>query len=136
MKAVFMMVFCFLLFACASNRDAISDDLTPGELVQRAQEESDNNNYDKAARFYNVILERFPDDREAVSGALYEIAFIHYKQKKYDEAEQEFNALLERYNDPDGDLLPQKYYILSNTVLENIKNARQKQKKMKTTEAG
>jgi outer membrane protein assembly factor BamD (BamD/ComL family) len=129
MKAVWIVVFCFLLYACASGRNVIDDNLTPGELVQRAQEESDNNNYEKAARFYNAILERFPDDRAAVCGAQYEIAFIHYKQKKYNEAEDGFNTLLDRYDDSDGDLLPQKYYILSNIVLEKITNARQMQKK-------
>ena len=136
MKVFLMVIFCFLLLSCASDRNVISDNLTPGELVQRAQEESDNNNYEKAARFYNAILERFPDDRAAVCGAQYEIAFIHYKQKKYSEAEQEFNALLDRYDDSDGDLLPQKYRILSNIVLENIKNAQQTRKKLKITEAG
>jgi outer membrane protein assembly factor BamD (BamD/ComL family) len=134
MKTVFWMaVFCFLLFACASDRNVISGDLTPAELVQMAQEESDKNSYGKAARFYNMILERFPDDRAAVCGARYEIAFINYKQKKYDEAEQDFNALLELYDGSDGDLLPQKYYILSSIVLENINTARQKQRKVKAT---
>lgn len=129
MKVIYMSIFCFLLFACASDRNVIPQDLTPGNLVQKAQEEADNNNYNRAALFYNAILERFPDDRAAVCGAQYEIAFIYYKQKKYDEAEQEFNVLLDRYGDSDGDLLPQKYYILSNIVLENINKARQKQKK-------
>ena len=134
MKVVLMVVFCFWLSACASGRNVIDDNLTPGELVQKAQEESDNNNYEKAARFYNEILERFPDDRAAVCGARYEIAFIYYKQKRYSEAKDEFYALLDLYNDSDGDLLPQKYYILSNIVLENI--ARQTQKKSKTTGEG
>jgi outer membrane protein assembly factor BamD (BamD/ComL family) len=126
MKIICTAVFCFMLFACASDRDVIREGLTPGELVQKAQEESDNNRYDSAIRFYQAILERFPDDRAAVCGARYEIAFIHYKQKKYGEAEQEFNYLLGFYDDSDGDLLPQKYYILSNIVLENMKKVHSK----------
>ncbi|MDR0409254.1 MAG: hypothetical protein LBH18_02500 [Spirochaetaceae bacterium] len=124
MKVFFLAVFCFvLLFSCASGAVVIPDGLTPGELTQRAQEESDKNRYYAAAQYYNAILERFPDDRAAVCGAEYEIAFIHYKQKRYTEAEGEFDALIDRYNGPDGALLPQKYFILSNIVLENIKKA-------------
>ncbi|MDR2803336.1 MAG: outer membrane protein assembly factor BamD [Treponema sp.] len=111
------------LFSCVTGNIVIPTDLTTGELVQKAQEASDKNRYDTAAMYYNAVLERFPNDREAVCGAQYEIAFIHYKQKKYAEAEDELLSLLSLYNAPDGDLLPRKYFILSSTVLENIKNA-------------
>jgi outer membrane protein assembly factor BamD (BamD/ComL family) len=124
MKVFFLVFFCSVfLLSCMSGPIAIPDDLTPGELVQKAQEESDRNRYDAAAQYYNAILERFADDRASVCGAEYEIAFIHYKQKKYPEAASEFDALIDRYNGPDGELLPQKYFILSNIVLENIKKS-------------
>jgi outer membrane protein assembly factor BamD (BamD/ComL family) len=125
MKVSLLLVFFYsvALLGCASAATTIPEGLSPGELVQRAQEESDKSRYDIAANYYNAILERFPDDRAAVCGAQYEIAFIHYKQKKYIEAEGEFYALINRYDSPDGALLPQKYFILSNIVLENIKKA-------------
>jgi outer membrane protein assembly factor BamD (BamD/ComL family) len=130
MKIIFPIFFCIVaLFACASANISIPPDITPSELVQRAQEESDRNRYEAAAQYYNAILERFPEDITAVCGAQYEIAFIHYKQKRYVEAEGEFDTLLDRYNGPDGALLPQKYFILSNIVLENIKEAEAKSKR-------
>jgi outer membrane protein assembly factor BamD (BamD/ComL family) len=123
MKVLLMIVFALSLSACATGKVFIPEDMSPEKLVQRAQEESDRNRYDVAAQYYNAILERFPDNIGAVCGAQYEIAFIHYKQKRYLEAEEEFNALIDRYNGPDGDLLPQKYYILANIVLESINKA-------------
>jgi outer membrane protein assembly factor BamD (BamD/ComL family) len=132
MKIIFPIFFCIVvLLACASTNTAIPPDITPSELVQRAQEESDRNRYEAAFRYYNAILERFPDDRTAVCGAQYEIAFIHYKQKRYVESEGEFAALLDSYDGPDGALLPQKYFILSNIVLESIKKAETKSKRLR-----
>jgi outer membrane protein assembly factor BamD (BamD/ComL family) len=126
MKIILVVFWGIVLTACSTFPGSIPEELSPGELVQRAQEESDRNRYDAAALYYNAILERFPDDKSAVCGARYEIAFIHYKQKKYDIAVEEFDSLLDRYDDADGDLLPQKYFILSTIVLENINKTRNK----------
>jgi hypothetical protein len=52
--------------------------------------------------------------------AEYEIAFIHYKQKKYDAARGEFEALLVRYNTPDEELLPAQFKKLATIVLARI----------------
>jgi outer membrane protein assembly factor BamD (BamD/ComL family) len=123
MKILLVAICALSLSACATRKLVIPAGLSQEKLVQLAQEESDKNKYNTAAQYYNAILERFPDDIAAVCGAQYEIAFIHYKQKRYTEAEEEFNALIDRYSAPDGDLLPQKYYILSNITLENINKA-------------
>jgi hypothetical protein len=57
---------------------------------------------------------------EYVCTAEYEIAFIHYKQKKYDIAKDGFNALLARYDTVDAELLPQQFQILAAKIMENI----------------
>ncbi|MDR1256726.1 MAG: hypothetical protein LBJ86_03170 [Spirochaetaceae bacterium] len=123
MKILLAAICVLFISACATKNDAIQADLSPEKLVQLAQEESDRNRYNESTRYYDAILERFPDDIAAVCGAQYEIAFIHYKQKRYTEAAEQFTALIDRYSAPDGDLLPQKYYILSNIVLESIDKA-------------
>jgi outer membrane protein assembly factor BamD (BamD/ComL family) len=106
--------------ACAAGPVNISDDLSPAELIQRAQEASDKNRYNLALQYYQALLDRNPTNIDLICAAEYEIAFIHYKQKKYDAAKEEFNALLLRYNTPDEELLPQEYKKLSNIVLERI----------------
>jgi len=115
---VFVAALCF--FACATGTLNISYDLSPSELIQRAQEASDRNRYNYALQYYQALLERNSTDLELVCTAEYEIAFIHYKQKKYAQSKAEFNALLERYDGPDGDSLPQRFKLLANKVLERI----------------
>jgi outer membrane protein assembly factor BamD (BamD/ComL family) len=111
-----------LLFisACATGSVTISGDLSPAELIQRAQEASDKNRYNLALQYYQALLDRNATNIDLVCAAEYEIAFIHYKQKKYDTAKEELNILLTRYNTPDEELLPQEYKKLSNIVLERI----------------
>jgi outer membrane protein assembly factor BamD (BamD/ComL family) len=106
--------------SCLSGPVDIPADLSAAEIVQQAQEASDRNRYKISLQYYEAILERFPQDMEYVCAAEYEIAFIHYKQKKYEDSRAEFTALLSRYNGPDGELLPPKFRILSEKILENI----------------
>ena len=123
-------LFAFILASsCATRQVAIPDDLTAMELIQRAQEASDRNRYSVSLQYYETVIARFPYDTDSVCAAEYEIAFIHYKQKKYDIAKIEFNDLLERYNIPDEELLPPQFKILSQKILariEEIETRRQK----------
>ncbi|MDR0387755.1 MAG: hypothetical protein LBH57_06925 [Treponema sp.] len=113
-------VLAVLVSGCYSGPVNINDDTTAAELVQRAQEASDRNRNKLALEYYREILARFPDDIDMVCTAEYEIAFIHYKQRKYDIAREEFNALLERYNTQDEVLLPPQYKRLATIVLERM----------------
>jgi outer membrane protein assembly factor BamD (BamD/ComL family) len=115
---IFAAALCF--FACATGTLNISQDISPSEIIQRAQEASDGNRYNYALQYYQALLERNSTNIDLVCTAEYEIAFIHYKQKKYAQAKTEFNTLLMRYDMPNGDLLPQQFKLLANKVLERI----------------
>jgi outer membrane protein assembly factor BamD (BamD/ComL family) len=115
-----ILVLAVAFSGCVSGPEDIKDDTTAAEIVQRAQEASDRNRYKLAMEYYEMILERFSGDIDMVCTAEYEIAFIHYKQRKYDIAREEFNVLLERYNTPDEALLPPQYKRLAAIVLEQI----------------
>ncbi|MDR0495096.1 MAG: hypothetical protein LBG95_05660 [Treponema sp.] len=108
------------IISCASGGAAIPDDLTPAELIQRAQEASDKNRYNAALQYYQALYERNATNIDLICAAEYEIAFIHYKQKKYAQARTEFNGLLERYKAPNEENLPQQFKLLANKVLERI----------------
>ena len=110
----------FLLTSCATGRVFIPDDLTPAELIQRGQAASDRNRFNHALQHYEALIQRFPFNIDAVCAAEYEIAFIHYRQRRYDIAVEKFNALLARYEGPDAELLPPQFKILSLIVLERI----------------
>ncbi|WP_304221238.1 hypothetical protein [Gracilinema caldarium] len=109
-----------LLVSCASAPAAVPEGLTPMELIQRAQDATDKNQYNVAIQYYQAILDRYPDDEEMVCAAEYEIAFIKYKQKKYAEAKAGFYALLDRYKQVDAEFLPAQYKILAEKVLAKI----------------
>ena len=121
MKLFISLLFGMLLaVSCTSKPVVIPGDLTTMELIQRGQEASDRNKYGTALQYYQAVIERFPFDIDSICAAEYEIAFIHYKQKKYDMAKIEFADLLERYNTPDEELLPPQFKVLSQKILARI----------------
>jgi len=121
LKTTLIVIAAVLLVAsCSSRPIAIPENLSVMELTQRAQEASDRNRYKTSLQYYETIIQRFPYDIDSICAAEYEIAFIHYKQKKYDVAKAEFNRLLERYNTPDEELLPPQFKILSQKILTRI----------------
>jgi len=117
----FLWVFIlFLLFAgCASNIN-IAEDLSPAEIIQRAQEALDRNRFNVAVQYYEALYTRNPHNIDLIITAEYHIALINYKQKRYELARTEFNSLLEYYKTPDAELLPQHFKRLSEIVLERI----------------
>ncbi|MDR2543264.1 MAG: hypothetical protein LBC80_07435 [Treponema sp.] len=118
-RYLFALVVVFLFSACASTV-YIPDDLSPAEIIQRAQEALDRNRYHVATQYYEALLERYRHSIDLVITAEYHIAFIHYKQGRYDQARTEMNILLGYYNSPDAELLPQHFRRLAHIVLERI----------------
>ncbi|MDR1898953.1 MAG: hypothetical protein LBQ55_02995 [Treponema sp.] len=108
------------LAACVTGPVNIPEELSSAELIQRAQEASDRNRYGVALQYYEALLDRNRTNIDLICTAEYEIAFVHYKQKKYEEAKRELNSLLVRYESPDQELLPQQFKRLANIVLERI----------------
>lgn len=120
LKSFFWASFIFLVFSCVTKPSDISPDLSPQELIQRAQEASDSNNYRRAEVYYNEVLNRYPLDDAAVCEARYEIADIHYKQRKWEIARSEFEALLDRYKEDNAEFLPAKYKILAESGIQKV----------------
>jgi outer membrane protein assembly factor BamD (BamD/ComL family) len=117
----FLPVFIITLtFNACVSQVIIDDDLSPAELIQRAQEATDRNRYKIAMQYYQALYDRNQNNIDLVITAEYEIAFIHYKQKNYQTAKEKLNSLLNYYNSPDAELLPQQFKILSQIVLERM----------------
>ncbi|HAP44767.1 MAG TPA: hypothetical protein DD477_02270 [Spirochaetaceae bacterium] len=110
--------------ACTSTppEPAVVENLSAPEMVQRAQERSDLNDYEGAALWYTAAIEKFADDVNIVTMCRYEIAFLRYKQGKYDEARQLFQALIDDYNGPDGRNMPPRFFALAQRVLQGMEN--------------
>ncbi|MFO7849690.1 MAG: tetratricopeptide repeat protein [Spirochaetia bacterium] len=116
-----MLIFALLSISCASEPKEISDDLQPIEYFQKAQEAaSEDENYSLAIRYYNIFMERHPDDIQGIIEAKYEIAFLHYKQGKHEQAKKMFKELLENYEGENANVLPAWPRVLAQKVLERI----------------
>lgn len=120
MKFFSILFISVLVTACGSSRVTIPDNLSPEELIQKGQEASDKNKYNQSIQYYEAIIKQYPFHLDEICAAEYEIAFIHYKQKKYDMAVTEFNTLLSRYDTPDEQLLPPQFKRLATLVLAKI----------------
>jgi tetratricopeptide (TPR) repeat protein len=117
-----------VIAACAMGPVNIPPELSPAELIQRAQEASDRNRYATALQYYEALLDRNRTNIDLVCTAEYEIAFIHYKQKQYTQAKRELTVLLLRYETPDQELLPQQFKRLAVIVMERITERESKKK--------
>jgi len=109
-----------LFFSACATRLTIPYDLSPEELIQRAQEASDRNRFNHALQFYKALLERNPDNLALVVNAEYEIGFIHERRRNFDESRIWLNRVLERYEAPGGEALPEKFRVLATIVLERV----------------
>lgn len=115
-----MLFTAFLSFSCATKLPPIPEDISSAEIIQKAQERSDLYDWKGAQYWYKALLEKFPNDQGLVVTAMYELAFIEYKQGHYDAARAGFTAVLEKYAAPEGSTLPQTWKILAQKVMEKL----------------
>jgi outer membrane protein assembly factor BamD (BamD/ComL family) len=93
------------------------------QIIQKAQERSDVNDWEGAKYYYSALLERFPNDPNLTLEAMYELAFIEYKQGHYAKARAGMQEVLQRYQAEDADSLPQTWKILAEKVLAKLPKA-------------
>jgi outer membrane protein assembly factor BamD (BamD/ComL family) len=121
-SAALIAAIVFSALSCASEPKEIPQDLEPIEYFQKAQQAASNdNNYSLALHYYETFIERHPEDFQRIIEAKYEIAFIHYKQRKLVAAEKEFEELLATYEGENANVLPAWPRVLSEKVLEKIR---------------
>lgn len=117
MKVAIFLLGC-LMMSCVSQ-PVVPPDLTSQKIIQIAQEETLRENWNNALYYYEILKERFPDNNTQLI-ADYEIAFIHYKQKKYQESQQLFQSLLDTYYDESSSIYPLWPKILSEKLLATV----------------
>jgi len=108
-----------LLGSCASAPVQIEQDLSPTQILQKAQEASDAGKYKLALRYYQLFLEKYPEERERSLWARYEIALLHHKMGDDETALNLFNELIQMYAGG-GEGLPQGPWILAKKAVAKI----------------
>lgn len=122
MKKVCVLLFLLFFFSCASvpKEENVPHSMEVIDLIQKAQEAFEINNYRGAKKWYEIILNRFGDDISVRVEAEYEIAHILTKQKKWKEAYIRLKALIARYEEKGGMRLPQEFYKLAKMDAEKV----------------
>ena len=109
----------FLFSSCATTV-TIDEEMSPAEMIQRAHEAMDRNNYNIAIQYYQTLAERNPNNIDLIITSKYHLAFIHYKQKKYELAREGMNDVISYYDNPDAVFLPQHFKRLAQIVIATI----------------
>ncbi len=115
-----LLLAALLSVSCATRLPPIPEGISSAEIIQKAQERSDLYDWKGAQYYYKALLEKFPDDQNLVVSAMYELAFIEYKQGHYDSARAGFKAVLGKYASPEGAGLPLTWKILTDKVLAKL----------------
>lgn len=118
-------LFLFLipfLFSCASipKEEKIPLDMEVIDLIQKAQEAFEMNNYRGAKKWYEIILKRFGDSTVIRVEAEYEIAHILTKQRKWKDAYSLLKKVIEQYETKGGMKLPPEFYKLAKMDYEKV----------------
>lgn len=108
------------IVSCATKLPPIAEDAGSAEIIQMAQERSDLNDWKGAQFYYKALLEKFPDDPALTVTAMYELAFIEYKQGHWESARAGLKAVLDKYAAPEGETLPQTWKILAEKVMAKL----------------
>ena len=114
-----------LLASCASQNRTIPENLTAGEIFQRAQDSVDRGDYTLGITLYTLCQQRYPDDVSHQVWASYEIAFIYHKMGQNAKALQLFDELLARYV-KEGDALPPAPQVLAQKLKTRLEEASKK----------
>ncbi|MDX9826207.1 MAG: hypothetical protein RBT73_00505 [Spirochaetia bacterium] len=109
-----------VFISCATRLAPVPEDASSAEIIQRAQERSDTYDWKGAQYYYRILQARFPNDLNLQATAMYELAFIEYKQGHNDAAKAGFQNVLALYETPEGASLPQTWKILTEKVMAKL----------------
>ena len=125
MKApVTALIALLFLAACQTTQAPIAPDASAEIYFQRAQNATDQNQYDEALAIYRSFLANRPDaSRESVFSARYEVALLLDKKGLTAEAQSDFEGIIADYDDLDKSSgAPAWVKVLSVRKLQEIKD--------------
>jgi len=114
----------FFLAACQTAQAPIPPDASAEIYFQRAQNATDQNQYDEALTIYRDFLANRPDaSRESIFSARYEIALLLNKKGLKAEAQADFEGIIADYDNLDKSSgAPAWVKVLSLKKLQEIKD--------------
>ena len=124
-KLILSLLLVIYLFSCTTLikyeiLDKEGNILPPEKLLLKGQQAYDYKSYDIALKYFNLIIEKYPENTYYCAWAYYEIGFVYYSIKKYDEALKYLNILIEKYPDE------KEQVSLANFLISKIKEMQNK----------
>ncbi len=119
--AIAISFFTIIAAGCATNAP-IPEDLTDKQLIQNGQDNFENGKYKMSLRYYNAVLERYPDNIDSCIEAKYEIGHLFMKQGKHKKAKPIFQEIIDLYARSAPGTYPASYEKLSKIEMEKIKD--------------
>jgi len=113
------MLSVLIIGGCATVPTEVPEDLSPAELLQRAQEFADNRNYQAALAYNQAILDRFPNDRVAYITAQYHRGLFLQRDGEFAQAIEQYEIILSRFEAETN--LPNWVRVLSERRLEDAR---------------
>ena len=121
-KSVFLtlIVSISLIFvSCNTLPTDTPDDISPEDMMIKAQQHTDANKTAAAEMLYNRLLDEYGSDTNYRVIGEYEIAHIKLKAKKYAEAKPLYEDIINIY-ETTYETLPGKYLVLARNDLERL----------------
>ncbi|NLK47059.1 MAG: hypothetical protein GX297_10480 [Treponema sp.] len=109
-----------LFISCNTVPKELDSDLSPEEIILKAQQYSDEGKTSVAEMLYYKLLDQYGTDSTYRVIAEFEIAHIKFKAKKYAEAQPLYEDIINIY-ETTYDTLPGKYLVLARNDLEQLK---------------
>ncbi|MBP5443698.1 MAG: hypothetical protein IKI90_07510 [Treponema sp.] len=111
----------FLAASCTSIPDTVPDD--PHQIIQLAQNATDQGNTKLARYYYEQLLEKHGNEADIYIEANYELAHLDIKKKNYDDAVPRLDQILYIYNNVAPGVLPGKFKKLAAIDLAKVPEA-------------
>ncbi len=119
-----LLIIIVLMVSFLIGCTAIPKHLLPTEdddaktLLKKGRDIFDLDAYEKALEIYFKIIEKYPDERETVAWAYYEIGFTYYRMEKWQESLSNLYIAIKQYEKDN-----KAAYILSYKLYRRIKYA-------------
>ena len=104
-RRIFLLLFFTIiftsLFSCAETQISIKNNdgtiYSPQRLLLEGQTEVNEAQYEQALQYYQAVIDNFPDDKENLAWAYYEIGYVYYLMEDYLNAKINFKIVIKDY---------------------------------------
>ncbi len=134
---LFIIVILFILSGCKTEyniKDENNNIYSAEKLLLLGQESYKAKDYETSIKYYQAIIDNYPDDDYNVAWAYYEIGFIYYVMEDYVKAKEKFNKVIIDYPKQEDQVNLSKYILEKIEAIEKENEEKNKKDDDKSDE--